>query len=131
MAGTTALFLFPTPTPATLGGGSQKIGVSKAACEELRREVEACKASGQRVVVLTGETGHYRQASRTVATEEDDAIEVGSSYGDCTKILRQRCRSARGVEKSKKAPAQKVARRGSIGQLTGQYTAPTEWNGNN
>lgn len=35
------------------------------------------------------------------------------------------------VEKSKKAPAQKVARRGSIGQLTGQYTAPTEWNGDN
>lgn len=35
------------------------------------------------------------------------------------------------VEKSKKAPAQKVARRGSIGQMTGQYAAPTEWNQNN
>ena len=102
----TALFLFPTPTPATLGGGSQKIGVSKAACEELRREAEACKAEGRRVVVLTGETGHYRQASRTVATSEDDALEVGSSYGDCTEILRQRCRSARGVEKSKSATAE-------------------------
>lgn len=65
----------------------------------------------KRQIVITDQTRHYRAAAKALAGASERAIELGSSYGDCLKVLHARCGgAARGVDISTTAVADAARR---------------------
>ena len=103
------IILWPPPLKIGSFDPSQKKDVTKEEREKLTKlmiellESFRQQSPRQRLVIVTGETVHYRSAARSVPTKSEDSIngyEIGCAYGDCLQVLSKRCQSVSGSDKS-------------------------------
>lgn len=58
------------------------------------------RTSQQRLIVLVGETSAYRSCARTLSLPTDRVMELGCSWGDCTRELAARVQLVRAADNS-------------------------------